>query len=270
MRKFILLDTETTGIEDEDKIIQLGYIVLGKPSDKAEVYQDFCSTDIDIKIPAMETHNITPEIIDGKPTLVNTNSFKKLNELNSDENIMVIHNAPFDLGMLAKEKFENKMKLIDTLVVSKHLLPDSEFHRLQFFRYQMGLYKIEKAEADSLGIVVKAHDAIGDVLVMKLLMTELIKICQKQFPGIDPIQKMVELTKIIPIMKKVPFGKHKGKNMLDAVNEDIGWFRWALGNMSDMSEELKHNINYYIEESKKINEDLNKNKTSTTNIFMDD
>jgi len=265
MRKFVLLDTETTGIEEEDRVIQLGYMVLGKPGEQAKVYQDFCSTDIDIKIRAMETHHITPEFIADKPLLIDTASFKKLNELNIPENIMVIHNAPFDLGMLSKEKFENKMKLIDTLIVSKHLLPDSEAHRLQFFRYQMEIYKIEEAEANNLGVVVKAHDAIGDVLIMKLLMTELIKICQKQFPNEDPIQKMIALTKEIPIMKKVPFGKHKDKLMIDAVKEDIGWFRWALGNMDDMSEELKYNINYYIDLSNKPIES-NDNK----NLFMDE
>jgi DNA polymerase-3 subunit epsilon/exodeoxyribonuclease X len=268
MRKFVLLDTETTGIEEEDKVIQLGYMVLGKPGEKAEVYQDFCSTDIDIKIRAMETHNITPDILEGKPTLKDTDSFKKLNELNTDDNIMVIHNAPFDLGMLSKEQFESKMKLIDTLVVSKHLLPDSEAHRLQFFRYQMDIYKIEKEEAENLGVIIKAHDAIGDVLIMKLLMTKLIKICQEQFPGEDPIQKMIALTKEIPIMKKVPFGKHKDKLMIDAVKEDIGWFRWALSNMSDMSEELKFNINYYIDLSTKPVEVTNNNNTK--NLFMDD
>jgi DNA polymerase-3 subunit epsilon/exodeoxyribonuclease X len=38
MAKYIILDTETTGTGENDKIIQLGYMVLGKPGERVEVY----------------------------------------------------------------------------------------------------------------------------------------------------------------------------------------------------------------------------------------
>jgi hypothetical protein len=34
------------------------------------------------------------------------------------------------------------------------------YEHLQYFRYKMQLYKEESKEANALGIVVKAHDAI--------------------------------------------------------------------------------------------------------------
>jgi len=37
MAKYILLDTETTGNSEEDRVIHLGFVVLGK---KQEVYND--------------------------------------------------------------------------------------------------------------------------------------------------------------------------------------------------------------------------------------
>lgn len=41
MTKYILLDTETTGTSDEDRIIQLGFIVLeGK---NAVLHNDYCT-----------------------------------------------------------------------------------------------------------------------------------------------------------------------------------------------------------------------------------
>ena len=153
MAKYIILDTETTGIGELDKIIQLGYIVLGKPSEPIEVYNEFCSCDKEISLGAMEVHHITPEMIEGKPLCTDMQAYKRLVELNSDDNYMIIHNAPFDLTMLEKEGFKNQMQLIDTLRCAKHLYPESEYHRLQYFRYSLDLYKEEEVEAQKLGVV---------------------------------------------------------------------------------------------------------------------
>ena len=171
MAKYILLDTETTGAGEADRIIQLGYMVLdGK---NVEVYNELCSSEIPIAYGAMEVHGITPEMIEGKPLCSETDAYRKLCELNTPENVLIIHNAPFDLGMLSKESFKPQMRLIDTLRCARHLFEEEEAHRLQYFRYRLGLYKIEAEEANALGIEVKAHDAIGDVLVLKLFLSEL-------------------------------------------------------------------------------------------------
>jgi len=166
MAKYIILDTETTGTSENDRVIQLGFLVLNGKS--VDVYNDLCSCDIPIAYPAMEVHGITPEMIENKPVCIETEAFKTLCELNTPDNVLIIHNAPFDLGMLAKENFTSNMRLIDTLRCAKHLFEEEDAHRLQYFRYRLELYKQEEAEASALGIVVKAHDAIGDVLVLKL------------------------------------------------------------------------------------------------------
>ena len=162
MAKYIILDTETTGAGENDRVIQLGYMVLG--AKEVEVHNELCSSEVPIAIGAMEVHNITPDMIEGKPACTELSAYKRLLELNTPDNYMIIHNAPFDIGMLEKEGFALDMKLIDTLRVAKHVFPDSEYHRLQYFRYALELYKEEEAEAAKLGIELKAHDALGDVL----------------------------------------------------------------------------------------------------------
>ncbi len=221
MAKYIILDTETTGAGENDRVIQLGFMVLdGK---NVQVYNDLCSSIVPIGYGAMEVHGITPDQIEGKPSCVETSAFKALEALNTPDNVMIIHNAPFDLGMLAKENFTSKMRLIDTLRCAKHLFEEEEAHRLQFFRYRLGLYKQEQAEADALGIVVKAHDAIGDVLVLKLFLTELRKKLTERFGNVNPIDKMVELTQTpVLITKPLKFGKHKGKTLSEIVMSDKG------------------------------------------------
>src|SRR3990167_8897123 len=241
MAKFVLLDTETTGAGDNDRIIQLGYMVLdGK---KVEVYNDLCSAEVPIGYGAMEVHGITPDMIEGKPECTQTNAFQTLRELNTPENVLIIHNAPFDLGMLAKENFTSQMRLIYTLRCARHLFEDEEAHRLQYFRYRFGVYKIEQAEADALGIGVKAHDAIGDFLVLKLFLSELRKRLQERFEGVNPIDKMVELTQT-PVFYTRPlkFGKYKGKTLSEIAEADKGYLTWMLGNMDSLDEDMRYSI----------------------------
>lgn len=240
MAKYIILDTETTGAGEHDRIIQLGFMVLG--GKELEVYNDFCSCEVPISFGAMEVHHITPDMIENKPPCTQTQAYKALLALNTPENYMIIHNAPFDLGMLYKEGFSLQMKLIDTLRCAKHIFVDEEAHRLQYFRYKMGLYKEEKAEADKLGIEVKAHDAIGDVLTLKLFLSELKNAVQEQFVDENPVEKMVALTKEPIFVKTFRFGKYKGKELADVAHEDAGYLRWMLKSMDSLDEDLRYSI----------------------------
>ncbi len=240
-KKYIILDTETTGTNEEDKVIQLGYIVLG--TQPIEVHNEFCSCDTPISYGAMEVHGITQEMIEGKPTCQETTAYKRLLELNTSENYMIIHNAPFDLGMLEKEGFNTQMKVIDTLRVAKHVFEDEEAHRLQYFRYKMGLYKYEKEEADALGIEVKAHDAIGDVLVLKLFLSKLKDAVADKFPGENPVEKMVDLTNTPILIKTFKFGKYKGKTLQEVASSDAGYLRWMLTGMENLDEDMRYSIN---------------------------
>lgn len=240
-KQYIILDTETTGANEEDRIIQLGYMVLG--AKEIEVHNDFCSSEVPIKFGAMEVHNITPEMIEGKPPCTQTQAYKRLQELNDESNYLIIHNAPFDLGMLQKEGFSPKMKIIDTLRVAKHIFDDEEAHRLQYFRYKFGIYKEEDAEAKKLGIEVKAHDAIGDVLVLKLFLTHLRGAIEKRFPNENAVEKMVALTKEPIFVKSFRFGKYKGKTLQEVAASDAGYLRWMLSSMESMDEDLRYSIN---------------------------
>jgi len=245
MAKYIILDTETTGTDEQDRIIQLGYMVLG--AQEIEVHNEFCSADVPINFAAMEVHGITPEMIEGKPKCTEMPAYKRLIELNTSDNYMIIHNAPFDLKMLEKEGFEVAMKVIDTLRVAKHIFENEEAHRLQYFRYKMELYKEEETEANKLGIEVKAHDAIGDVLVLKLFLTKLRKAVEEKFPGENPVEKMVDLTNTPILVKTFRFGKHKGESLEEVAREDAGYLRWMLSSMDNLDDDLRYSINYYLE-----------------------
>jgi len=241
MAKYIILDTETTGAGEKDRIIQLGYMVLG--AKEVEVHNELCSSEVPMSIGAMEVHNITPDMIVGKPVCTDMMAYKRLLELNTSDNYMIIHNAPFDIGMLEKEGFSLNMKLIDTLRVAKHVFPDSEYHRLQYFRYSLELYKEEDAEAAKLGVELKAHDALGDVIFLKLLLSKLRTAVKEKFPDENDVEKMVQLTQEpVFITKPMRFGKHKGKTIQELAHEDAGYLKWMVENMQNLDEDTKYTI----------------------------
>ncbi|MBU3013508.1 3'-5' exonuclease [Poseidonibacter lekithochrous] len=240
MAHYVLFDTETTGNKDDDRVIQFGAMIIDQKG-KVEAYDEFCSTDVGIKIEAMEVHNITPDMIEGKVTATQTTFYKKLEELNSNENYLIAHNIAFDMGMIKKEGFVNNYKEIDTLRCAKHLFSDLPYHRLQYLRYALDLYKVEKAEAAKLGITIKAHDALGDVLVMKLFLSKLVGKCREIYPDYNPMEKLVELTTTPVFIKTFKFGKHKGKDVAEVAKEDSGYLNWMRTNM-DLDEDLKYTL----------------------------
>jgi len=240
MAYYVLFDTETTGNQEEDRVIQFGAMIVDQKG-KVEAFDELCSSDVEIKIEAMEIHNITPDLLIGKPKAVETSFYQKLEELNTNENFLIAHNISFDMGMIKKEGFVNQYQLIDTLRCAKHLFPELPYHRLQYIRYALELFKVEEAEASKHNITIKAHDAIGDVLVMKLFLTKLVAKCRQIYPDYNPIEKLAELTKTPVFIKTFKFGKHKGKDVEQVAKEDAGYLNWMRTNM-ELDDDLKYTL----------------------------
>ena len=246
MAHYILFDTETTGNQEQDRIIQVGAMILSSNRD-IEVYDELCSSEQEISLEAMEVHHITPDMIENKPPYAQTKFAKRVEELNSNENYLIAHNISFDLGMIQKEGFVNQYQLVDTLRCAKHLYPNLSSHRLQYLRYALELYKIEKEEAGKIGISIKAHDAIGDVLILKLLLSKLKEQIIQKFPDQNVMDKLVELTNTPVLMKEFKFGKYKGRSIQDVAREDMGYLKWMRKNL-DLDEDMCYTLDHYIEQ----------------------
>ncbi|MDD3596495.1 exonuclease domain-containing protein [Sulfuricurvum sp.] len=241
MRRIIILDTETTGAGEADRICQLSYLVCDEKGEILELHNDFCMPPLPISFEAMAIHHITPEMLVGTSSCVETTAFKRLVELNTPENLMVIQNAEFDLGMLAKEGMTSQMKLIDTFRVLRALHPLDTPHGLQFKRYQWGLYKHEQPLIDKLGIVINAHDALGDVIVLKHLYEKLNEE--------HTVDSMIELCSKPIILEYIPFGKHKGKRFEEVAIEARNDLRYMLENF-DLDADLRATLLHHMEATK--------------------
>ena len=278
MSKVIIFDTETTGLEKEDKIIQIGAIIIDTETNKLYgrgVYNELCSCDTFIKLKAMSTHGIREEDIRDKSIFKETEFYKVLNELNNEENYLIAHNLPFDLGMLEKEGFQNKYRLIDTLQCSMHLfkascdeeaildgqnrlVPDFQ---LQSFRYKLFKEKDEQLEIDKYnGIEIKAHDAIGDVIILKLFLYKLYEFAQNKQPNINFdkfLNLMMKLTQKDAELEIITYGKYKCKTFKEIfadkkVNkygklEGKSYLKWMLDEELKKGDDANRNLQYTLQ-----------------------
>ena len=274
----IFFDTETTGIEAEDQIIQIGAIITDSKGElyKSGVYDELCSSKIPIKLQAMSTHGIRQIELEGKPEFKKTEFWSDLNELNCGDNYLIAHNLPFDLGMLEKHGFKNEYQIIDTLKCAMHLydvkvphvsaglgqedLIEDEIldknnnivpnYKLQTFRYKLFSKEEEEKEAQKYGVEIKAHDAIGDVLVLKMFLKVLFFKAKEAYTltNAEVMNKLVELSSKPVIVKMFLFGKYRGMTLEDVFHTDRGYLEWLLREQDKMGEKCDKNMKYTLME----------------------
>lgn len=97
---FVFLDTETTGIGKEDRLCQLAYKMEG-----GSVVNELFNPGRPISIEAMRVHHITNDMVENQPPFRQSETWQRLREvLGVDENVLVAHNAVFDVQMLKREE----------------------------------------------------------------------------------------------------------------------------------------------------------------------
>ncbi len=235
-KKIIFLDTETTGIDDTDFLCQLAY----KTGD--EIFCELFKPPIKISIEASSVTHISNKMVADKPAFKDSPNHKKIKGLLEDpNNIMVAHNAKFDLGMIKKEDII-PANTICTLRVARYLDKEHKIpqHKLQYLRYYLDI-EIEAA----------AHDALGDVLVLEKLFERLLTAIKKEKDCDDEqaLQEMIEISSKPSLMYSFSFGKHSGRTVEDVAKTDKSYLEWFLNQKETQSpydEDWIYTLKYHL------------------------
>ena len=224
---FIFLDTETTGNEPGDRLCQIAY----KAGDQPPISGLF-NPGKKISIDAMVVHHITDKMVEDKPAFTGSPEHEQLLILVKDkENVVVAHNASFDMGMLHKKGIYTD-RVICTLKLARHLDKNGVIpkYNLQYLRYYLGL------EVDA-----KTHDAAGDIAVLEALFERLhTKIVEQ--PGIgDPIQEMIRISNNPVLILRIPLGKHRGTHFKDIPRD---YLEWLSG--TELDEDMEYTVKHYL------------------------
>lgn len=259
----VYLDTETTGIIKDNKnqitsngdLIQLAYRVLKNWENIDE--NIFVNTDTKMEIWAMATHGIYPKLLAEK------SEWKYISNITIDwnifaNNILIAHNAVFDISVLEAVNVKCSSEVIDTLKVVKILLSEGileeikgsnpEYVNMQYLRYYFELFEI--LDKDGNPEVTTAHDAFGDVVVLEKIFQELFKITKQKLDISDDevIDLMIKMTKKeYLLIKTMAFGKYRGKTFEEVSKMDPKYLDWIID--ADFTDDVKYTCSVWIGES---------------------
>ncbi len=232
----IFLDTETTGINTTDYLCQLAY------KTGEEIFCELYKPPLRIPAEASAVTHISNKMVADKPAFRESVDYAPLKSMLEDENnVMVAHNAKFDVGMIVKEGIQPK-NVICTLRVARALDPENKLpqHKLQFLRYYL-----------DIDIEAQAHDALGDVLVLEKLFERLFdKIkTEKNISDEEVLQHMLDISARPSLMGMFSFGKYNGKTVAEVAGTDRGYLEWFLNTKEKESpddEDWIYTLKYYL------------------------
>ncbi len=232
----LFLDTETTGNEKKDYLCQLCY------GYKDIFVNELFNPPVAISVESQAVHHITPKMVKDKPSFVESSSYTQLETLlGYDDTVFVAHNAKFDIGMLEKEGLKIP-RFICTLRVARALDTKNVIPRynLQYLRYYL-----------EMEINATAHDAMGDVLILKELFGRLLTKIQEQ-DGLNEeqaIEKMIEISSHPSLMNMFTFGKYNGKTIEEVAKIDRAYLQWMLDQKKSSTideEDWIYTLEYYL------------------------
>jgi exodeoxyribonuclease X len=219
--ELIFLDTETTGLGTDDRLVQVACRFKNTELEFNQLFNPMRP----ISFEAMSVSHITNEDVEERELFRESALWTRLDEAFKGGAVLVAHNAPFDTEMLKREGLEPTM-MPDTQRLARHLF-EVDRYNLQYLRYALGLYKNLDPEK------AVAHDAWGDVLVLEQLFGALVaRYYELNFEGEQEFKHQAIMEDLLrlstePVMlKALSFGKYNGVPLSDLVRRDQDYLDW--------------------------------------------
>lgn len=155
--KFLFLDTETTGLK-EPRLVALAYSLDNEEMINYGMFKPVKP----IEPGATFVNGITNEMVAKKPLFIRTADSTKL-QLLLETHTMVSHNVSFDARVLENEGLKVG-KTLCTKELARQYISDAPNHKLQTLRMFL-----------KLNCEAVAHNAYGDVIILKALFQKILK-----------------------------------------------------------------------------------------------
>lgn len=225
--QFLFLDTETTGIGPEDRLCQVAFKCDAMVTDK------LFKPPVPISIGAMATSHITNRMVVDCEPFIGSNTLLDLQSCLQDR-VFVAHNAAFDIEMLKREGVVVGA-YICTLKLARYLDTKAEMerHSLQYLRYWYDLQ-----------IEARAHDAAGDIAVLEVVFDRLTLLLHEQHPDLGVVELtelMLKVSREPSLIRKMPFGKHKGLPMEQVPADYLYWLKGTT-----LEPDMAYSVDRYI------------------------
>lgn len=187
--KFVAFDLETTGLDNKkDEIIEIGAVKFTVETKAGRVvpkllseFETFVKPNMLIPAEASSVNHITDAMVENAPPV--GECLKKFTAFCGQGTILLAHNANFDASFLRVAYSKNPQlvpgnPVIDSLVVSRTILPELENHKLG---YMAGLF-MKRGEISMKIDSEKMHRAVYDC---EMLMEVFVALLRRRFKEKD-------------------------------------------------------------------------------------
>ena len=219
--KIAVIDTETTGLEDSDQVVELAVVMLNERGDELSQWSSLVRPTVPIRAEARATHHIGEEDLDGVLTM---NALQPMIPDLTDV-VLVAHYLDFDLRMLAQSGFPADVlspARICTWRCARHLWPNAPRHSNQVLRYWLPVAVPVQ--------LLPPHRALPDAVVTAHILRHMLKT--------HTIKELIGLTNTLPILHKVPMGKHRDQPWSEVPFDYLEWVISATN--PPFGDEIRH------------------------------
>ena len=148
--EMIVFDIETTGFNSQtDRIIEIGAVKV-RNLEIAETFQTFVYPERKIPERITSLTGITDEMVNGAPS--QEEALKSFIEFCGNSPVLIAHNAGFDCSFIrsACDRYgvDYKFSIIDTVIMSRSMLPHLKKHKLDYVAKELGLGEFNHHRAD--------------------------------------------------------------------------------------------------------------------------
>ena len=223
--EFVVLDTETTGVDLEDRPVEIALVRVAS----GERFSSLINPQRSIPPTASAIHGLIDEDVEDAPTLAMIEP-EIVDFIGAA--CLVAHNAAFDRSMLP---YLAGHRWLCSLRLARHLWPEAPAYGNQVLRYWMRL------RVDTAGLA--PHRALADALVTAAVFAAERAAYRERF-GSDDAVRLIAFAESPIYTDVLHFGKaHYGKRFEEV---PLDYFRWMLREVEDLDRDLRASIEKHL------------------------
>lgn len=236
---FAVLDTETTGMEEHDQVLEVAIVLVPQQYAKNHVFWRTWTSlvkppkDVPVVAPARAAHHITDAELDRAQPMAQVFEKGIIPRLKGEEIVLVAHNIEFDMRLMRQSNasLDFITRRICTNQCARHLFRDSPGYSNQVLRYHLGL--------DVPKLRQPPHRALPDALVTAALLAE-------ELTKVSP-EELMRLSVTPVLLETVDNGQYKGKQWADL--KDANWMEWVTkqDGLEGFSKDKRYTAKYYLD-----------------------
>lgn len=234
---YVIIDTETTGLEDDAQVIQLAVLNPSGPD-----FNMRCKPSKKIMPSAIAVHGITNEVAaDFPPKHRVKDAFDEYLQMRVPKNVIFVgQNIKFDVAKVQNSFNRPLSRLIDTKQMANRLIPYSEIGGYGLDALFCYLYP---ERLDELFEMRNKHDAMVDCELTHQVYLGLVQLAVAEVdPGLSSAAAVKEWLDHPAYIHAWPFGRHAGKTIEWTLANDPNYIWWFENKCEDPDPDVQFTI----------------------------